>query len=216
MSLKLLWTRCSSYAHPKRWRRREEKLPKNSRVVWASCPYSRKRPAASGLAFGDRRRAAATKMADHSKRKIFVKWVRSGIGFPRRQKVMVASLGLGRLHQVVACPDTPQVRGLVQRIQHLVEIVDEPKPAARLSVPEYTILPPEVVEEPALEAPVPKAEEGAAGEAGGTQPELSAEEEKRKDEAAAEPGTPKKATKPTATKDKAKAGKTEEGRKTRK
>ena len=155
-------------------------------------------------------------MADHSKGKIFVKWVRSGIGFPRRQKDMVASLGLGRLHQVVACPDTPQVRGLVQRIQHLVEIVDEPKPAAWLSVPEYTILPPEVVEKPALEAPVPKAEEGVAGEAGGAQPELSAEEEKRKDEAAAEPGVPKKATKPAATKDKAKAGKTEEGRKTRK
>src|SRR5438445_52248 len=86
MSLKLLWTRCSSYAHPKRWRRREEKLPKNSRVVWASCPYSRKRPAASGRAFGDRRGPEATRMADLSKRKILVKWVRSGIGCLRRQE----------------------------------------------------------------------------------------------------------------------------------
>jgi large subunit ribosomal protein L30 len=155
-------------------------------------------------------------LADHSKRKIFVKWVRSGIGFPRRQKEMVASLGLGRLHQVVACPDTPQVRGLVQRIHHLVEVVDEPKPAAWLSVPEYTILPLEVVEKPALEAPVPKAEEGAAGEAGGAKPEPAPEKEKHKDEAATEPAIPKKAAKPGATKDKAKAGKGEEGKKTRK
>ena len=145
-------------------------------------------------------------MADHSKRKIFVKWVRSGIGFPRRQKEMVASLGLGRLHQVVACPDTPQVRGLVRRIHHLVEIVDEPKPAAWLSVPEYT----------ALEAPVPSLEESAAGEARGAKPEPAPEKEKSEDEAAAEPARLKAAAKPAATKDMAKAGKGEEGKKTRK
>ena len=142
-----------------------------------------------------------------------MKWVRSGIGFPRRQKEMVASLGLGRLHQVVACPDTPQVRGLVRRIHHLVEIVDEPKPAAWLSVPEYTILPQEVVEKPALEAPVPSLEESAAGEARGAKPEPAPESE---EEAAAEPARLKAAAKPAATKDMAKAGKGEEGKKTRK
>ena len=123
---------------------------------------------------------------------------------------------LGRLHQVVACPDTPQVRGLVRRIHHLVEIVDEPKPAAWLSVPEYTILPQEVVEKPALEAPVPSLEESAAGEARGAKPEPAPEKEKSEDEAAAEPARLKAAAKPAATKDMAKAGKGEEGKKTRK
>lgn len=70
---------------------------------------------------------------------VFVKWVRSGIGFPRRQKRMVRSLGLKRVNQVVRCPDTPQVRGLVARIQHLVEIVEEEAAAAWAQTPEYRI-----------------------------------------------------------------------------
>jgi large subunit ribosomal protein L30 len=152
-------------------------------------------------------------MADHSKRKIFVKWVRSGIGFPRRQKDMVASLGLGRLHQVVACPDTPQVRGLVQRIHHLVEVVDEPKRAAWLSVPEYTIFPQDVVEKSALKAPEPKAEESVVAEAARAKPERAPAEKKHKDKAVAEPAKSKKAAKLAAAKHKAKAGKGEEEKK---
>ncbi len=70
---------------------------------------------------------------------VFVKWVRSGIGFPRRQKGMVRSLGLKRVNQVVECPDTPQVRGLVARIPHLVEIVEEAPAVAWAEVPEYRI-----------------------------------------------------------------------------
>jgi len=81
-----------------------------------------------------------------AQRTIQIKWVRSGIGFPYRQKEMVRSLGLRRLNQIVECPDTPQIRGLVARIPHLVAIVDEPsKPAMWAAVPEYTLRPPEVV-----------------------------------------------------------------------
>ncbi len=132
-------------------------------------------------------------MAETPKKRIFVKWVRSGIAFPKHQKEMVRSLGLGRLHQVVSCPDSPQVRGLIQRIHHLVEIVDEPKPPAWLSVPEYTIIPPPAVEKAPEEAAAPKAEEEAAEVAG------QAEQEP---EAAAKP---KKVTKPAAAKHQAKA-----------
>ncbi|MDE3178811.1 MAG: 50S ribosomal protein L30 [Acidobacteriota bacterium] len=72
---------------------------------------------------------------------MFVRWVRSGIGFSAHQKEMVRSLGLRRLNQTVELQDTPPVRGLVASIPHLVEIV-EPRAGsrARIEIPEYTIL----------------------------------------------------------------------------
>jgi large subunit ribosomal protein L30 len=84
-------------------------------------------------------------VTDKAQRKILIRWVRSGIGFTRRQRGMVRSLGLRRLNQVVERIDSPQVRGLVARIPHLVEIVDAaPRPPAWASIPEYTLLPIEV------------------------------------------------------------------------
>ncbi|PYV28707.1 MAG: 50S ribosomal protein L30 [Acidobacteria bacterium] len=74
---------------------------------------------------------------------ILIKWVRSGIGFPYRQKRMVRSLGLRRLNQVVERPDTLQTRGLVSRIAHLVEVVGETRRVAWAGVPEYTISAPQ-------------------------------------------------------------------------
>ncbi len=69
-------------------------------------------------------------------------WKRSGIGFTRRQRASIRGLGFRRLHHVVEREDTPQVRGLVAAIPHLVEIVREaPKPAAWAAVPEYTVHP---------------------------------------------------------------------------
>lgn len=83
-------------------------------------------------------------MRQSEKRTIRIRWVRSGIGFSHRAKEMIRSLGLRRLHEVVERPDTPQIRGLVSRIPHLVEVVIAPLAAPRARVPEYTIGPPEV------------------------------------------------------------------------
>lgn len=54
-----------------------------------------------------------------------VKWVRSWIGCTEKQRETVRGLGLRRLQQVVERGDTPAVRGLVKKIPHLVEIVEE-------------------------------------------------------------------------------------------
>jgi large subunit ribosomal protein L30 len=112
-----------------------------------------------------------TAVTDKAQRTIHIKWVRSGIGFTRRQKGMVRSLGLRRLNQVVERIDSPQVRGLVARIPHLVEIVDgAPRPPVWASIPEYTLLPIEVVpREPAREreaAPAAEDEVAATPPAG--------------------------------------------------
>lgn len=54
-----------------------------------------------------------------------VRQIRSGIGFDRRQKETLRSLGFKRLNQVVELPDNPAVRGMVYAVRHLVEVVPE-------------------------------------------------------------------------------------------
>jgi large subunit ribosomal protein L30 len=56
--------------------------------------------------------------------KIRIKWVRSFICAPVKQKKVVKGLGFTRLNQVVERPDTPQIRGMVKKVPHLVEIVE--------------------------------------------------------------------------------------------
>ena len=53
-----------------------------------------------------------------------IRYVRSAIGFNKKQKATVRGLGLTRLNQVVERPDTPQIRGMVLQIPHLVAIVE--------------------------------------------------------------------------------------------
>jgi large subunit ribosomal protein L30 len=52
-----------------------------------------------------------------------LKWVRSAICAPVRQKRVIKGLGFTRLNQVVERPDTPAIRGMVAKVPHLVEIV---------------------------------------------------------------------------------------------
>ncbi len=53
-----------------------------------------------------------------------IQYVRSGIGRPKSQKLVVLGLGLRKLNQVVERPDTPQIRGMVAKIPHLVQIIE--------------------------------------------------------------------------------------------
>jgi len=55
---------------------------------------------------------------------IKVKMIGSVIGCPERQRATVRGLGLRRMHQVVEREDTPLVRGMVDKVPHLVAIVD--------------------------------------------------------------------------------------------
>jgi len=55
--------------------------------------------------------------------KLHLKWVRSAICAPVKQKKVVKGLGFTRLNQVIERPDTPAIRGMVAKVPHLVEIV---------------------------------------------------------------------------------------------
>lgn len=56
---------------------------------------------------------------------IRIRQVRSAIGRPRSQREVLKSLGLRRIRHEVERPDNPAVRGMVEKIPHLVEIVEE-------------------------------------------------------------------------------------------
>jgi large subunit ribosomal protein L30 len=55
--------------------------------------------------------------------KIHLKWVRSAICAPTKQKLVVKGLGFTRLNQVIERPDNSAIRGMVAKVPHLVEIV---------------------------------------------------------------------------------------------
>lgn len=55
--------------------------------------------------------------------KLHLKWVRSAIQAPVKQKLVIKGLGFTRLNQVIEREDTPSIRGMVAKVPHLVEIV---------------------------------------------------------------------------------------------
>ena len=59
-----------------------------------------------------------------SEGKLRVTWVKSSIGYSRRQKGTIRALGLRRLGDVVEHNDTPEVRGMLNKVSHLV-LVEE-------------------------------------------------------------------------------------------
>jgi len=50
--------------------------------------------------------------------------VKSGIGRPKKHRLTIKSLGLNKLHKTVVLKDTPQVRGMINRVSHLVKVVE--------------------------------------------------------------------------------------------
>ena len=56
---------------------------------------------------------------------IKIRQVRSPIGYNKKQREVLRGLGLRRIRHVVEREDSPAVRGMVHRIKHLVEVVEE-------------------------------------------------------------------------------------------
>jgi large subunit ribosomal protein L30 len=59
-----------------------------------------------------------------AKKKLKITLVKSPIGYPKRQKGTVSALGLKRINQSVEHEDTPVIRGMINKISHLV-VVEE-------------------------------------------------------------------------------------------
>ncbi len=56
-------------------------------------------------------------------KKIKIKQTKSKIGSTLRQKRTLEALGLGKVNSVSEHTETPQIKGMINKVNHLVEIV---------------------------------------------------------------------------------------------
>jgi len=65
----------------------------------------------------------AAKKSNPASGMIQLKWVRSAICAPTKQKLVIKGLGFTRLNQVIERPNNEAIRGMVAKVAHLVEVV---------------------------------------------------------------------------------------------
>ena len=56
--------------------------------------------------------------------KIYIKQIGSPIRRPKDQRATLKGLGLNKMHKVSELEDTPSVRGMINKISHLVKVLD--------------------------------------------------------------------------------------------
>jgi large subunit ribosomal protein L30 len=64
-------------------------------------------------------------MAKNATKTITIEQVGSPIRRPQAQRATLIGLGLNKMHKQRTLEDTPSVRGMIAKVQHLVRIVDE-------------------------------------------------------------------------------------------
>jgi len=60
-------------------------------------------------------------------RKLRIRYAKSASGHKRDQKDTIRALGFRKLQHVVEHTDTPQIRGMIFKVRHLVEVADGPQ-----------------------------------------------------------------------------------------
>jgi len=63
------------------------------------------------------------KKASKDAKMLRVRQIGSGIGCPIEMRETLKALGLGKMHRVAERVDTPEVRGMIAKVTHLVEVV---------------------------------------------------------------------------------------------
>ena len=63
-------------------------------------------------------------MANDAKKTIRIKQIGSPIRRPASQKAILIGLGLGKMNRIVERQDTPEVRGAIAKLPHMVMVVD--------------------------------------------------------------------------------------------
>ena len=58
-------------------------------------------------------------------KKIHVKQTGSPIRRPKDQRATLKGLGLNKMHKISQLEDTPSVRGMIRKIPHLVQVLDD-------------------------------------------------------------------------------------------
>ena len=56
---------------------------------------------------------------------VTIEQIRSAARRPAKQTATLIGLGLNKLHRTRTLQDSPQVRGMIAKVKHLVRVVDE-------------------------------------------------------------------------------------------
>jgi large subunit ribosomal protein L30 len=59
-----------------------------------------------------------------SRNTITIRLIRSMIGRPEKHRLVLRGMGLTKVHKAVMLPDTPQIRGMIAKVKHLVRVED--------------------------------------------------------------------------------------------
>jgi len=57
--------------------------------------------------------------------KLRITWVKSGIGYEKTQKKTLTALGFHRLNQSVIHDDSMSIRGMINKVRHLVKVEEK-------------------------------------------------------------------------------------------
>ena len=63
-------------------------------------------------------------MAKKATKTVTIEQIGSPIRRPKGQRAILTGLGLGKMHREVELVDTPEVRGMIRKVRHLVEVQD--------------------------------------------------------------------------------------------
>ena len=63
-------------------------------------------------------------MAKKKKQQLEITLVRSPIGYSKRQKATLKAMGLKKVNQRVVQDDTEAIRGMIDKVAHLVEVAE--------------------------------------------------------------------------------------------
>jgi len=57
--------------------------------------------------------------------KLRITWVKSDIGYAKTQKRTLKALGFNRLNQSVTHDDSPSIRGMINKVRHLIKVEEK-------------------------------------------------------------------------------------------
>jgi large subunit ribosomal protein L30 len=55
-------------------------------------------------------------------KKLKVTHIKSKIGYDKKQRLTIKALGINKLYQSVIHKDTPQIRGMIEKVKHLLKV----------------------------------------------------------------------------------------------
>lgn len=55
-------------------------------------------------------------------KKLKITQIKSTIGYRQKTRLIMEALGLGKMHKTVILPDNPAIRGMIDKVPHLLDV----------------------------------------------------------------------------------------------